>query len=101
MQQEIVTAEADMKHILALLEEEEAKTKQDALVIQKNLEKDGIQKAQAAVKEAIAEIERLKVETSQAVQQQILDVKHHLAEESEKLSRVIMEKALDRSLSHE
>jgi F-type H+-transporting ATPase subunit b len=101
MQQEIVTAEADRKHILAILEEEEAKAKQDALMIQKNLEKDGTQKAEAAVKEATAEIERLRVETTQAVQQQILDVKQHLAEESEKLSRVIMEKTLDRSLSHE
>jgi F-type H+-transporting ATPase subunit b len=101
MQQEIVNAEADRKHILAILEEEEAKAKQDALMIQKNLEKDGTQKAEAAVKEATAEIERLRVETTQAVQQQILDVKQHLAEESEKLSRVIMEKTLDRSLSHE
>jgi F-type H+-transporting ATPase subunit b len=101
MEQEIVNAEADRKHILAILEEEEAKAKQDALMIQKNLEKDGTQKAEAAVKEATAEIERLRVETTQAVQQQILDVKQHLAEESEKLSRVIMEKALDRSLSHE
>jgi F-type H+-transporting ATPase subunit b len=101
MEQEIVNAEADRKHILAILEEEEAKAKQDALMIQKNLEKDGTQKAEAAVKEATAEIERLRVETTQAVQQQILDVKQHLAEESEKLSRVIMEKTLDRSLSHE
>ncbi len=101
MQQEIVAAEADINDILTILEEEETKAKQEALAIQKNLEKEGIQQAETALKETTAEIERLKAETSQAVEQQILEVKQHLAQESEKLSRIIMEKALDRSLSHE
>jgi F-type H+-transporting ATPase subunit b len=101
MQQDIVTADADMKQILAILAEEEAKAKQEAFLIQQKLENEGNQKAEAAFKEVGAEIERLKAQTHQEVERQILDVKQHLAEESRKLSTVIMEKALDRSLSHE
>jgi F-type H+-transporting ATPase subunit b len=101
MQQDIVTADADMKRILAILAEEEAKAKQEAFLIQKNLENEGSMTAKAAFKEVSAEIERLKAQTHQEVERQILDVKQHLAEESRKLSTVIMEKALDRSLSHE
>lgn len=101
MQQEIMTADAEMKQILATLEREEAKAKNEAFVMQKKLENEGNQTAGEFFQEATAEIDRLKTQANQEVQRQIVDVRQYLAEESEKLSRVIMEKALDRSLSHE
>lgn len=101
IQQEIVAADAEMKKILATLEKEETKAKKEAFVIQNELEKEGGQKAGEFFREASAEIDRLKAQAHQEVERQILDVRQHLAGESEKLSRVIMEKALDRSLSHE
>ncbi|RJP41671.1 MAG: hypothetical protein C4548_09020 [Desulfobacteraceae bacterium] len=101
MRQEIEAADADMKQIFATLSDEEAKAKQDALLIQHKLEKEASQQSDVAFREVSAEIERLKAQTRQEVDRQILNVKQHLAEESLKLSKVIMEKALDRSLSHE
>lgn len=101
IQQEVVAADQEMKKILATIENEETKVKHDAVAIQKALEREGNQSAEAALGVAAAEIERLKAQTSEEVKRQIADVRQHLAQESEKLSRIIMEKALDRSLSHE
>ncbi len=101
MQQEIVAADAEMKKILATIEKEEAKAKNEAFVMKKKLENEGNQSAEEFFREASAEIDRLKTQANQEVQLQIVDVRQHLAGESEKLSRVIIEKALDRSLSHE
>jgi F-type H+-transporting ATPase subunit b len=101
MEKEIETADAEMKKIFATLEKEETKAKKDAFAIEHKLEQEGNQHAEAVFKEASAEIEKLKAQTRQEVEGQIFDVRQHLAQESEKLSRAIMEKALDRSFSHE
>lgn len=101
MKKDISAAEADLEDIFFEIESEKRKVKDEAFVLQLHLEKEGGKQADELFSEVNAEIEKLKAETKKEVQRQIAEVSQHLGEESERLSKVIMEKALDRRLANE
>ncbi len=101
MQKDIETAEADLEEIFVMIEAETRKVKEEAFASQHRLEKDGANQAQELFASTNAEIDRLHDETKKEVQRQIEDVRQYLADESERVSRVIMEKALDRRVAYE
>lgn len=101
MKKDIETAEADLEEIFYKIEMETRKVKDEAFSAQHRLEKDGAAQAQELFSNTDAEIDRLHKETKKEVQRQIEDVRQYLADESERVSRVIMEKALDRRVAHE
>jgi len=101
MQQEIGNADAEITQIFATLEAEEQEVKKEAIAIRKGLEKDGKKVVDKIFKDTDSEIEKLRNQSKEEVQSQILDVRQHLSEESEKIARVIMEKALNRRLAYE
>ncbi len=101
MKEEMAAAEADLEDIFYKIEYQTREVKEEAFAFQQRLEKDGSVEADTLFSGVADEIERLNQETKQEVQRQIQDVRQHLAEESEKVSRIIMEKALDRRLVYE
>ena len=101
MKKDIETAEADLEEIFYKIELETRKVKDEAFTSQHRLEKDGAAQAQELFSNTNAEIGRLHEETKKEVQRQIEDARQYLADESERISRVIMEKALDRRVAHE
>ncbi len=101
MKKDIETAEADLEEIFYKIEMETRKVKDEAFAAQHRLEKDGAAQAEELFSNTDAEIDRLHEETKKEVQRQIEDARQYLADESERISRVIMEKALDRRVAHE
>lgn len=96
MKKDIETAEADLEDIFYKIEMETRKVKEEAFAAQHRLEKDGTAQAQELFSSTNAEIDRLHAETKKEVQRQIEDARQYLADESDRISGVIMEKALDR-----
>lgn len=101
MKEEIGAAEADLEDIFFRIETRTREVKDEAFALQQRLEKDGMRQADALYEGVAAEIDALNEETKKEVRRQIENVRRHLADESDRVSRVIMEKALDRRLSHE
>lgn len=101
MKKDIETAEADLEEVFLMIETETRKVKDEAFASQHRLEKDGADQAQALFSNTSTEIDRLHEETKKEVQRQIEDARQYLADESERISGVIMEKALDRRVAHE
>ena len=101
MKKDIETAEADLEEIFYKIELEMRKVKEEAFAAQHRLEKDGAAQADELFTQTSDEIGRLHEETRKEVRRQIEDARQYLADESERVSRVIMEKALDRSLAYE
>ncbi|MFO8112509.1 MAG: hypothetical protein R6T92_08380 [Desulfosalsimonadaceae bacterium] len=101
MKEEMTSAEADLEEIFYKIECRTRDVKKEAFAIQQRLENDGAVQADTLFSGVADEIEKLNEETKKEVQRQIQDVRQHLAEESEKVSRIIMEKALDRRLAYE
>ncbi|MBR9980861.1 MAG: hypothetical protein KFF50_07525 [Desulfatitalea sp.] len=101
LQQEIEAAEQEVHRIMDALAREELKAKEEALERQKLLELDAKAQTKQIFDGVKAEIDRLKVQSKEHVKAQIADVRQHLAGESQKLSRVIMEKTLERRLTDE
>ena len=101
LQQEIEAAEQEVHRIMDALAREELKAKEEALERQKLLEADAKEQTKQIFDGVKAEIDRLKAQSKEHVKAQIADVRQHLAEESQKLSRVIMEKTLERRLTDE
>ena len=101
MKKDIETAEADLEEVFLMIETETRKVKDEAFASQHRLEKDGAAQAQALFSNTSTEIDRLHEETKKEVQRQIEDARQYLADESERISGVIMEKALDRRVAHE
>ncbi len=101
MKEDIKEAEDELEEIFYTIETRTREVKQEAFAAQRRLEQDGAAVANELYAEVDAEIERLNDETKAEVQRQITEVRQHLAEESERLSKTIMEKALDRRLVYE
>jgi F-type H+-transporting ATPase subunit b len=93
---EITTAQQNVERILATLAEEELKAKEEAFQRQHVLEEDARQQVNQIFEAIKSEIEIRKVETDQKVKEQIQEARQHLARESQKLARVIIEKILER-----
>jgi F-type H+-transporting ATPase subunit b len=101
MEKEIAATEADLEEVFFTIESQMLQAKNDAFAAQHQLEKDAAKQADALFEGVTAEISRLHEETKTEVQRQVQEVRQHLAEESERLSRIIMEKALDRRMANE
>lgn len=101
MRQQISEAEQTVARMLAELERKELQAKDEAFERRKILDEDTKQQVNKIFETVKAEIETLKVQTNQNVKAQIQNAREHLAAESRKLSRVIMEKSLDRRLTDE
>jgi len=101
MRLQISEAEQTVARMLAELERKELKAKDEAFERQRVLDADAKQQVNKIFDTVKAEIETLKVQTNQNVKAQIQNAREHLAAESQKLSRVIMEKTLDRRLTDE
>jgi F-type H+-transporting ATPase subunit b len=101
MRQQISEAEQTVARMLAELERKELQAKDEAFERQKVLDADAKQQVNKIFDAVKAEIETLKVQANQNVKVQIQNAREHLATESRKLSRVIMEKTLDRRLTDE
>jgi F-type H+-transporting ATPase subunit b len=98
---QISEAEQTVARMIAELEQKELQAKDEAFERQKVLDADAKQQVNEIFDAVKAEIETLKVQTNQNVKAQIQNAREHLAAESKKLSRVIMEKTLDRRLTDE
>jgi F-type H+-transporting ATPase subunit b len=98
---QISEAEQTVARMIAELEQKELQAKDEAFERQKVLDADAQQQVNEIFDAVKAEIETLKVQTNQNVKAQIQNAREHLAAESKKLSRVIMEKTLDRRLTDE
>ena len=101
MKEEIKEAEDELEEIFYTIETRTREVKQEAFAVQRRLEKDGAEAANELYADVDSEIGKLNEETRAEVQRQIAEVRQHLAEESERLSKTIMEKALDRRLVYE
>ncbi len=101
MKQDIQTAQADLDDIFMKIEAETQKIKSNALEVEKQLEQEALQKTEDIFGQVKKEIEELNQKTDQEVQRQINEVRQHLDEQSEMISRDIMEKALGRRLAYE
>lgn len=101
MKQDIQSAQANLDDIFLQVETEKQKTKNSALEVEKQLEKEAMQKTEEIFKQIKKDIETLNQETDEEVRHQINEVRKHLDEQSEMISRTIMEKALGRRLAHE
>lgn len=101
MKQDIQTAQASLDDIFLQIETEKQKTKNSALEVEKQLEKEAMQKTEDIFKQVKKDIETLNQETDEEVRHQINEVRKHLDEQSEMISNTIMEKALGRRLAHE
>jgi F-type H+-transporting ATPase subunit b len=98
---QISEAEQTVARMIAELEQKELQAKDEAFERQKVLDADAQQQVNEIFDAVKAEIETLKVQTNRNVKAQIQNAREHLAAESKKLSRVIMEKTLDRRLTDE
>jgi F-type H+-transporting ATPase subunit b len=98
---QISEAEQTVARMIAELERKELQAKDEAFERQRVLDADAKQQVNEIFDAVKAEIETLKVQTNQNVKAQIQNAREHLAAESKKLSRVIMEKTLDRRLTDE
>jgi F-type H+-transporting ATPase subunit b len=99
IRREITTAEEEVEHIFHGLAHEESKIKDEAFDRQHALQEDAKQQAKQIFDAVQSEIDKLKVQTTQKVQEQIQDAKQHLTQESIKLARVIIEKTLERRMN--
>ncbi len=101
IKQEISAIQAEMDTIFEKLAADEFEAKDSALAVQYQLEIDGKQKASDIFNAVRIDIEQLKDKTRQSVEQQILEVRKKLAQESQQLVKIIINKVLDRRLAHE
>jgi F-type H+-transporting ATPase subunit b len=101
LRQVIRQAEQQVEQMMDVLAQEELKAKDEALERQKILEEDARQQMKQIFDEVKSEIDTLKRENRQKIEEQIQDVKQHLPNEVHKVARTIMEKALERRLVDE
>lgn len=101
IQQEIEAERGKMETVLEKLAVDEARVKHEALEAQYQLEQEGQLEAKQVFNEGLRKIERLKDETRKSVQLQIQEARKQLAQESQKLVRVIIDQVLDRRVARE
>jgi F-type H+-transporting ATPase subunit b len=101
MKLDIQTAQGDLDDIFMKIEAETQKIKNNALEVEKQLEQEALQKTDEVFEQVNKEIDKLSQETDEEVQRQINEVRKHLEEQSEIISKTIMEKALGRRLTYE
>ncbi len=97
---EIEDAEDALVKIAQRIEDQEAAVKLEAFEQKDKVEKSGNQEADDLIASAREEIAGLKRAAAEQIDGQISDARDHLKRESEALAVNVMEKLLDRRLTH-
>ncbi len=98
---DIVQAKEDVEQYTFELEERRNTIRSEAFEINKELEAVGNQEATGIVDAAVKEMSTIKEDTTQKLEAQIAEARKQVQKESEPLAIQIMEKILDRRISHE
>lgn len=101
MEQEIDDAERDIVRYSKEIEKQRAAARAEANGVTTELEEEGNQEAHEIIEAAVKEIAVLKKNAKNKIDTQISEARELLLKETEALSVQIMEKVLDRRLSHE
>ena len=101
LEQEIDDAERDIARYSKEIEKQRAAARAEANGVTKALEEEGNKEAHEIIEAAVKEIAVLKKNAKQRIDVQISEARELLLKETEALSVQIMEKVLDRRLSHE
>ena len=99
--QDIVQAKEDVEQYTFEIEERRNTIRSEAFEINKELEAVGNQEATDIVDAAVKEVSTIKKDTTRKLEAQIAEVRKQVQKESEPLAIQIMEKILDRRISHE
>ena len=99
--QDVVQAKKDIEQYTAELDDRRDRIRSEAFEINKELEAAGNQEAVEIVDSAVKEISAIREDTTQKVETQITEARKDVEKESEPLAIQIMEKILDRRISHE
>lgn len=101
LEQEIDDAERDIARYSREIEKQRAAARAEANSVTTELEEMGNQEAHEIIDAAVKEISALKKKTKKEIDAQVSEARKLLQKETESLSVQIMEKVLDRRLSHE
>ena len=99
--QDIVQAKEDVEQYTFEIEERRNTIRSEAFEINKELEAVGNQEATDIVDAAVKEVSTIRKDTTRKLEAQIAEVRKQVQKESEPLAIQIMEKILDRRISHE
>jgi len=98
---DIVQAKEDVEQYTFEIEERRNTIRSEAFEINKELEAVGNQEATDIVDAAVKEVSTIREDTTQKLEAQIAEARKQVQKESEPLAIQIMEKILDRRISHE
>jgi len=99
LKREVVAAEAEMAEQTARLKGKEAKARQEANQLKKELEISGSQTATETAGAVRDEIAAIKLKADGEIEERLRAARKHLSNESETLAIAIMEKILNRRLA--
>ena len=99
--QDIVQAKEDVEQYTFEIEERRNTIRSKAFEINKELEAVGNQEATDIVDAAVKEVSTIREDTTRKIEAQIVEARKQVQKESEPLAIQIMEKILDRRISHE
>ena len=99
--QDIVQAKEDVEQYTFEIEERRNTIRSEAFEINKELEAVGNQEATDIVDAAVKEVSTIREDTTQKLEAQLVEARKQVQKESEPLTIQIMEKILDRRISHE
>jgi len=98
---DIVQAKEDVEQYTFEIEERRNTVRSEAFEINKELEAVGNQEATDIVDAAVKEVSTIREDTTQKLEAQIAEARKQVQKEFEPLAIQIMEKILDRRISHE
>jgi F-type H+-transporting ATPase subunit b len=99
--QDLVQAKEEVEQYADELEDRRNTIRSEAFGINKELEHAGNQRAIDIIDAAVKEVSAIREDTIQKLEAQIVEARKHVEKESEPLAIEIMEKILDRRISHE
>jgi len=99
--QDLVQAKEDVEQYTSELEERRNTIRSEAFEINKELEALGNREATDIVDAAVKEVSTIRDDTTKKLEVQIVEARRQVQKESEPLAIQIMEKILDRRISHE
>ena len=99
--QDIVQAKEDVEQYTFEIEERRNTIRSEAFEINKELEAVGNQEATDIVDAAVKEVSAIREDTTQKLEAQTVEARKQVLKESEPLAIQLMEKILDRRISHE
>ncbi len=99
--QDIVQAKEDVEQYTVEIEERRNTIRSEAFEINNELEAVGNQEATDIVDAAVKEVSTIREDTTRKIEAQIVEARKQVQKEFEPLAIQIMEKILDRRISHE